>query len=215
MDATVNASTDDAAIALLLRPARLWSAAEILKDFAFVPKSAGVYAWYFDEIPPGVPIADCHRNALSQVLLYVGIAPKKATTAKPSRRTLRDRLRDHLTGNAEGSTLRLTLGCLLANKLGISLRRVGSGRRYTFTNPGEIVLDAWMAAHAHIAFAAVENPWELETRLLSTLSLPLNLSGNAAHPFAALLSRTRALAKCEANAHPVIADSGGSRRPPL
>ncbi len=213
MDATVNASTDEAAIELLLRPARLWSAAEILKGFACVPKLAGIYAWYFDEVPPGVPIADCHRNALNQVLLYIGIAPKKATTAKASTRTVRDRLRDHLTGNSEGSTLRLTLGCLLADKLGIRLRRVGSGRRHTFTNPGEIVLDSWLAAHAHIAFAAVENPWELETRLLSTLSLPLNLSGNAAQPFAAVLSRTRAAAKRDPDLLPVVADNGGSRRP--
>ena|ERR1035438_5054594 len=137
---------DDEVTALLLRPTRLWSAAESRRDFTQVPKSAGVYAWYFDETPPGVPTADCHRSANGQVLLYVGIAPNKATAAKPtSRRTLRDRLRDHLAGNAEGSTLRLTLGCLLAEKLGIHLRRVGSGSRHRFTNPGEIVLDGWLA----------------------------------------------------------------------
>jgi hypothetical protein len=204
---------DDAAIALLLRPTRLWSAADILRDFAQVPKSAGVYAWYFDETPPRVPTADCHRSANGEVLLYVGIEPKRAADAKTtSRRTLRDRLRDHLAGNAEGSTLRFTLGCLLAQKLEIRLRRVGSGKRHTFTNPGEIMLDGWLAAHAHIAFAAVEHPWQLETRLLSMISLPLNLSGNAAHSFAAYLSQTRAVAKREAALLPVVVDSGGLRR---
>jgi hypothetical protein len=35
-------------------------------------------------------------------------------------------IRYHYTGNASGSTLRLTLGCLLAERLGIQLRRVGA-----------------------------------------------------------------------------------------
>ncbi len=191
----------------------MWSAAEIVRDFAQVPKSGGVYAWYFDEVPPGVPTADCHRHASGRVLLYVGISPKMATAAKPiSKRTLRHRLRDHLQGNAEGSTLRLTLGCLLADELGIRLRRVGSGRRHTFTNPGEIVLDRWLAANAYIAFAPVENPWEVETQLMSTMSLPLNLSGNTAHSFATSLSRMRTDARRLADSLPVVVDNGGPRR---
>jgi hypothetical protein len=204
---------DDAATALLLSPAHLWSAAEIIRDFSQVPKSAGVYAWYFDEAPAGVPTAGCHRIESGHVLLYVGIAPKIPTAAKPtSTRTLRNRLRDHLLGNAEGSTLRLTLGCLLAHELGIRLRRVGSGRRHTFTNPGEIVLDGWLARHAYVAFATAERPWEVEAQLLSTISLPLNLSGNAAHSFRAYLRETRAIARREAASLPVVVDGGGPRR---
>ena len=203
----------DAVIASLLRPDRLWSAAEIVNGFAHVPKAAGVYAWYFDEVPPGVPTSGCHTSPDGQVLLYVGIAPKAVkATARPSTRTLRERLRDHLMGNAEGSTLRLTLGCLLADDLGIRLRRVGSGKRHTFTNPGEIVLDRWLAAHAHIAFAAVEQPWKTEAWLLSRLSLPLNLSGNAAHSFATELSKLRGAARLAAATLPVVVDNGGSRR---
>jgi hypothetical protein len=49
-----------------------------------------------------------------------------------SQQTLRQRIRYHYTGNAAGSTLPLTLGCLLAERLGIQLRRMGSGRRLTF-----------------------------------------------------------------------------------
>jgi hypothetical protein len=91
-------------------------------------------------------------------------------------------MRDHFGGNAEGSTLRLTLGCLLSEPLHIKLRRVGSGRRHTFTNPGEILLDNWMAQHAGVAWAPVEEPWIVERRLLREVSLPLNLQGNT-HPF--------------------------------
>jgi hypothetical protein len=100
-------------------------------------------------------------------LLYVGIAPKEAKgqIVKPSVRTLRQRLRDHFNGNAEGSTLRLTLGCLLSETLNIKLRRVGSGRRHTFTNPGEIILDTWMMRHARVAWAAVDEPWIVEEEI--------------------------------------------------
>ena len=57
----------------------------------------------------------------------------------PSRQTLQDRVRYHYGGNAEGSTLRKTLGILLADELGIELRRVGSGKRMTFVD-GELKL---------------------------------------------------------------------------
>lgn len=74
------------------------------------------------------------------------------------------------------------------------------------------MLDRWLATHAHIAFAAVERPWEVEATLLSRMSLPLNLSGNGAHAFVAALSRMRATARREAAALPVVAGNGGPRR---
>jgi len=51
--------------------------------------------------------------------------------------------------------------------------------------------EAFAATHAHVAFAAVGRPCEVEATLLSSMSLPLNLSGNGAHAFAVALSRTR------------------------
>jgi hypothetical protein len=55
------------------------------------------------------------------------------------------RNRYHYRGNAEGSTLRLTLGCLLSSSLGLRLRRVGSGKRLTFAD-GEARLSESMSA---------------------------------------------------------------------
>ncbi|WP_374939609.1 GIY-YIG nuclease family protein [Streptomyces sp. UH6] len=49
-----------------------------------------------------------------------------------STQNLRKRVRYHCRGNAAGSTLRLTLGCLP----GLELRRVGSGKRMTFGKAG-------------------------------------------------------------------------------
>ena len=54
---------------------------------------------------------------------------------------MRERIRYHYQGNAEGSTLRLTLGCLLSEELDIELQRVGSGKRMTFAE-GEGILCA-------------------------------------------------------------------------
>ncbi len=93
----------------------------------------GVYAWYFREIPPHVTTSNCHI-AGTKILLYVGISPKEPTKngTAPSKQKLLDRVRYHYRGNTEGSNFRLTLGCLLADRLGIQLRRVGSGTLMTF-----------------------------------------------------------------------------------
>jgi hypothetical protein len=61
------------------------------------------------------------------------------------------------TGNASGSTLRLTLGCLLAERLGIQLRRMGSGRRLSFA-AGEAKLLAWMADNAYVTWPRLISP---------------------------------------------------------
>jgi hypothetical protein len=48
--------TDD--IRGLLEPARLWSRSEVLTTTC-VPRAAGVYAWYFRDVPVLVPTAGC------------------------------------------------------------------------------------------------------------------------------------------------------------
>jgi hypothetical protein len=109
----------------LLRPSRLYTRNEVLARPCPVPARPGVYAWYFREVPPGVPVQGC-RTHDGVPLLYVGISPSKPPTngKLPSRESVAKRLRYHFAGNAAGSTLRLTLGCLLADKLGIMLTRV-------------------------------------------------------------------------------------------
>jgi hypothetical protein len=55
-------------------------------------------------------------------------------SGKISSQTIRRRIRYHYRGNAYGSTLRLTLGCLLSEHVGIRLCRVGTKNRKTFGN---------------------------------------------------------------------------------
>jgi hypothetical protein len=157
-----------------------------------------VYAWYFRDIPPLVPSVGCVVKGQS-TLLYAGIAPKAPpTNGKPSSQTLFHRIRYHMQGNAEGSTLRLTLGCLL----GLELRRVGGGKRRTFADR-EADLSAWMAQNAAVCWIETQEPWVVETELLGSVSLPLNLDQNREHAFHPTLSAIRSAAKRKAEGLPV------------
>ncbi len=182
--------------AALLNPSRLFSREEVLTTIKdLVPRTPGVYAWYFREVPSGVPTENCHRLH-DATLLYVGISPKRPPQngAPPSRQNLRKRIRYHYRGNAYGSTLRLTLGCLLAQRLGIQLQRTGRTGRLTFGD-GEKKLSEWMGTNAFVCWAETPAPWEVEEQLIRRVSLPLNLDQNSAHPFCRTLRACRADAK--------------------
>jgi len=170
----------------------------------------GVYAWYFRQIPTNVPTRDCIRWH-DLTLLYIGISPSRPTTngKLPSRQNLRTRIRYHFRGNAAGSTLRLTLGTLLAKELGITLRRVGSGNRRTFA-AGEATMSEWMRKNAFVCWLPCEQPWEEEETLIERLLVPLNLAGNQRHPFHAILTTRRREARALADNQPIWRRSGGT-----
>jgi hypothetical protein len=169
-----------------------------------VPRSPGVYAWFFRELPWPLDTTD-RVTVDGHTILYIGIAPKRppANGALPSTQSLADRIRYHYSGNAEGSTLRLTLGCLLAEHLGIELRRAASGARMTFST-GEQRLSEWMGQNALVCWTVNDRPWELEELLIRTVGLPLNLDQNRHHLFHATLNGLRKDAKARARSLPVL-----------
>ncbi|MFY9997675.1 MAG: hypothetical protein WAK61_22165 [Leclercia sp.] len=174
-----------------------------------VPAINGVYFWWFKEIPPGVPIEGCLTQK-GYTLLYVGISPDKK--GKPnSRANLKTRIKTHFSGNAEGSTLRRTLGVLLTTESNFPLRRVGGGTRTTFTHLGEQWLDQWMEQNAKVYWVADEEPWVLEEALIESIRLPLNIQGNT-HPFRLTLSAMRSKAMAEAKLMEIADEKGFSRR---
>lgn len=189
---------------MIIRPKKLFSSQDFISRPCPVPAQPGVYAWFFREVPPTVPTDGCvNHNGLW--LLYIGISPKRPTRfGRQSQQNLRARIRFHYHGNAEGSTLRLTLGCLLADQLGIELRRVGSGNQMTFTKTGEEKLSCWMADNAFVAWEVCNDPWKKEKELIKNQSFPLNLEGNSAHPFHHILSKIRKLAKDKARDKPIM-----------
>jgi len=191
----------------LLKPTKLWTRSEVLSRPCPVPNAAGVYAWFFRKCPDGVPTEGCLRSG-DLTLLYVGISPKAPpATGAPSRQSLRSRIRYHYRGNAEGSTLRLTLGCLLSHSLAIELRRVGSGLRMTF-GVGEQILNEWLDQNARVAWLTCGEPWRVEEELIRSVSLPLNLDQNRNHGFHAQLTERRRVAKARARELPVACGNG-------
>jgi GIY-YIG catalytic domain len=171
-----------------------------------------VYGWWFRRVPPLVDARGCHQRGELR-LLYAGISPRQPPRngSPSSQQTLRQRIWTHYAGNAEGSTLRKTLGCLLADELGIQLRRVGSGTRKTFA-AGEQVLSARMADNAFVSWVIRERPWELEHDLITAADLPLNLEGNSRNRFHQVLTQTRARCVAQANALPVLPNPGRGGR---
>jgi hypothetical protein len=193
----------------ILPPIDLHSRSEVLNRHCPVPSTDGLYAWYFSDVPKVVSTDGC-LTVNGKTLLYIGIAPDKAT--KPnSRQSLMRRVRCHYRGNAEGSTLRRTLGVLLEQKSGFPLPRVGSGNRITLTHAGERYLDDWMGQNAFVAWVACSEPWVLERVLLREVSCPLNLKDNDHHPFALLLKQIRGDALRRAREMP-IANEDNQRR---
>src|SRR5262245_25158242 len=92
----------------------------------------------------------------------------------------------------------------------VLLALVGIGGRYTFTNPGEQILDDWMRQHAFVTWIETNAPWELEKHLLSSdLRLPLNLDSNPWQEAVAIVRTIRSKAQQLADQLDIIIDSGG------
>jgi hypothetical protein len=188
-------------IAGFLKPGHQYSQSEVLASPSPVPAEAGVYGWWFRSLPTRIDVSKCCRHQ-GLTLLYVGISPDRPPTngRAASKQNLRKRLRQHYTRTAAASTLRRTLGCLLAKELGLHLQLAGSsGRRTNFGN-GERVLSDWMAANALVSWHVREQPWEFEDELIQQLDLPLNLKGNQRNPFHSTLTYERARCLAEARA---------------
>ena len=192
-----NIQVIDKPIDLLLRPMKLWRHSEIMVIPCPIPGEPGVYGWYFKKLSSQVPSEGCCPFE-GFALLYVGISPSEpAKSGKQSLQNLKTRIRTHFGGNAFGSTLRLTLGCLLKEELGIRLQCVGNSGRLTF-GEGENKLSHWMAENALVNWVVQKNPWEYEKEIIRTFNLPLNLKGNETHSFHPILSDIRAACRRKA-----------------
>jgi GIY-YIG catalytic domain len=157
-------------------PSTLFTVGDIIKKPSAAPDEAGIYAWWFDELP-NVPLAGAlERDGFR--LAYVGIASYRAG----SRRTLRQRLRNHCNGPIATSTLRRSLAAVLIDQLNLHPRRV-PGQKTRLANGEEARLTEWLIVHGRVAWITSATPWLLEDELLlKGPSLALNIRGNA-HPF--------------------------------
>lgn len=152
----------------VLQPGQL----ALTEDASTAPNEKGIYAWFFT--PGSLPVPEGpYETTDGYELLYVGIAPSGPT----SKSLLRPRLVRHATGDASRSTLRLTLGVLLAEKLDLTL---GIHKARPNWGPdGEARLSWWMNENARIAWAVHPKPWEVEDELLAAATLALNIDGQS------------------------------------
>ena len=140
----------------ITNPVALYSRPEVISTPSRPPPVPGIYAWSFKDIPGDISVDDCVTKD-SLTLLYVGISPDKI--GKPnSRQNLRRMIRTYSQGNAEGSTLRRSLGVLLAGESRYPLCRVGNGKRMTPTHSGEQWLDDWMTENAFVCWLEHQAP---------------------------------------------------------
>ena len=68
-----------------------------------------------------------------------------------------------------------------------------------------------MANNAFVCWDVTNEPWVVEERLIQTVSLPLNVQGNAHHAFCSTLRSLRAEARASARSAPIGASGGGRR----
>jgi len=189
-------------ISKLLNPDKLWSREEILKKPSPIPPENGIYAWYFKTTPnismfkkyfnieehnKVLLLKDSHKFQNYQ-LLYIGISPKD----NKSNNNIRNRLRGHMNGNSYSSTLRLSLGCLLADELKITLKKHGSSLHF---GKDEDKLSQWMSENAFVTFQLCNEPWSVEDEAINKLMLPLNLKDNTNSSFKEPLEKLRKHAK--------------------
>ena len=190
--------TERKIVKLLLDPPKLWAPEDLLAGTPEVPRKKGVYAWYFDALPGCLHDGD-YLHVDWWTVLYVGVAGQDTS----SKATLHSRIIEkHLGNNADMSTLRKSLGCLLRQKLGLIPEMKGNehARSFWWGRSGERRLTDWITEHASIAWVLDDEPWKLEKAVLELYgrTLPLNIRKNRANRFRQLLERLRTAAKNEA-----------------
>ena len=196
----------------IFSPAIVYSRLDLQESPRIIPAENGIYFWWIKSLPDIVPLDNCVKYD-EYHLVYSGISPDKK--GKPnSKSTLRTRIRTHYFGNAEGSTLRRTLGILLAEQSAFPLRRVGSGKRMTFTHLGEQWLDEWMEKNTRISWILDPEPWVIEENIFKIVSLPLNLKGNE-HSFKSILSNFRKMSIEQARILDIANEVGLKRKKEL
>lgn len=159
----------------------------LVSDPARIPRSGGFYGVFFDSGQLLLERAGYQEfdtrwpfSKEGYDLLYVG-----ATLTD-----LRHRALQHLVGNSRASTLRMTVGALLARDL--ALDPVGDGSRTYFDfGDGEQRLSDWLVTHTRLAVHECDDAFGHEKHLLRTVPIPLNITERKKHPFSRYLMTLR------------------------
>ena len=173
------------------------------------PTSFGLYFWWFEKrviqkLLPKIKLAGYPEYSKGWIfrekwnLLYIGIGSNLKTRI----------LACHFRGNANVSTLRMSLGCLLVIELGICLwkqPRLRDGEyRYTFGVEGEKKLSKWMAGNALVRLVETPDYEALEEKYIRQYAPLLNIDDNPRlfRPLKVLRSQLKECAKLKVDKPP-------------
>lgn len=167
---------------LTQEPVRLENA----QEHGGLPDEPGFYAWWaVSGSIPGVPRCP-HPSVPGLDLFYVGIAPSRTS----SNATIHSRvIGNHIRGNTAASTFRLTLAALLLESEGYE--RVRTIKKVVLTAEDNRRLTEWQEQQLRLTWAQYPEPWTVEHDVIAALKPPLNLAGNASHPFHRTLTGAR------------------------
>ena len=180
----------DNIINALTKPEKLYSYSQIHD----IPKTSGIYAWYFKENSLPVPTGKCAIKG-DNTLLYIGISPSR----EKSKSNLFKRIKQHYGGNARSSTLCVSLGVLFPKEMGNLTCKIISNERksYNFLKTRRVWLKDWIRENASVCWIEIEEPWKFEETIIMKNWLPLNIE-HSLHPFSCELEKMRCQAKQEA-----------------
>ena len=152
---------------------------------------AGFYAWWalpdaLNAFDPKVPAAHPTGSPPHWSLLYVGISPDSERGGS----TVMARVRSHLEGKVERSTVRYTIAALMPS---LNLSVVGTTpNRKKPRLATETPLTKWIEGHCWLTMTKEAAPWTpgLEERVIHILRPPLNGTFSL-HPFRATVVEAR------------------------
>jgi len=141
------------------------------------PNKSGVYGWYFNKLNPYV---------LRQSKIYVKpwwFSSKWFLLYIGRGNDLNRRIIEMHFKNADVSSLRLSLGCLLVRKLKICLRKRPrpndeNDYAYTFGDEGEEKLSHWMAKNSRLSWIVSNDYERVEEEAIEKYKPPLCSIGN-------------------------------------
>ena len=143
-----------------------------------IPDGPGVYALLLDDpeaLEPALRRAGLRLDPLrlgERAVLYLGA----------SEDSLRRRLKCHLSDDTFRSNFRMTLGAVLAEELGLEVRRPQAGRRFSFEPTSEAILSAWIGRNISVAIRESGHALVEEKTLIALNDPLLNIAGRRHQP---------------------------------
>lgn len=155
-------------------------ASAIKKYPSLIPEESGVYAFVLDD--PTALDAALERSGLVLDSLCLGSRP--IIYLGSSNDSIRRRVGCHLSDDTRRSTLRMSLGALMAEELQLEARAIPGRPYFCFEPASEAVLSAWINRFVSVAVRPTASATIEERRMIVDRDPLLNINGRRQSPSA-------------------------------